>query len=445
MASDVAYASEDPRFTPAVVARVAASVLEAETTGARVGAWDQIKHVLSEAKLGWLQQIEASFCGVHPQNRSQQGVGGSEAHNHGRDILKASFSWSRAADAVAVEMPPSGQRKIDAIVFNQTMSELSGGLVPPIEVLKVLSISGSHTNTFLRAVVAGCESACDELADPATGRLSSEKLCLNRDSFKQAVEGGLRWFVLQHECELVWPGLITLVEKSLNTEAREHQSEIECMLAMHHAQARAVRTGKEPDWQKIESDASCSLPPCASWMNVLGEYVRMNAGGVEDCELLHDLNMFSRACRCSQAGSKRILGSDFFRKLASLTFGIDRYPYVLNACIKANLTSPANKVTDGFCKLVLPTHLSSLTSKEQRPLLVEAEQIMTDARKLVKALMVPQAKAVMLIGKLDVRAVVHVLKLGKTAEGKVYENIAEIAEVPCLSMLMCMHDDSMIA
>ena len=167
-------ASDDPRFTTDVVERVAALIASAELTGERLPAWDAIKKILIEAKLGWSQQLWAPFCGVHNGNRSGEGVGGSEAHNHARDIVRAGFSWSKAADAVAVELP------------HAEMARLSGGLTPPINVLKV-----SHTNTFLRAVIAGCESICPELSD-SSGRLNKERLCLGRKSFKEAVDCGLR-------------------------------------------------------------------------------------------------------------------------------------------------------------------------------------------------------------------------------------------------------------
>ena len=431
-AEDSKFTPEDSRFTPAVIAKVANIIADAERSGERVAAWDAIKSVLLESTLGWIAQLPAPHCGVHPDNRSTQGVGGSEAHCHGRDILKAGFSWQRAADAVAVEMPPSGPRKDAAIRFNESLVRLSGGLIPPLEVLRVLSISGSHTNTFIRAVVAGCETDVEDLASDG-GRLSEDMLCVGRPAFKQACESGLRWFVPQHECEVVWPGLIPLVEKALNTQAREDQSEIEIMLAIHKAHAKAINSGSSPNWHQIEKDASCSLPPCAAWVGTLADFVRLNSGGVQG-ELLNDLNTFSRSFRCTQKGSKRMLGSEFFRKLASLSWGVEKYPYVLNACIKSNLTSPANKVTDGFCKLVAPSNLSTLMSKGSKDLVVQAENMMTDARKIVGALKIEQAKAVTLLGQLDVRLVNHIMRLGKASEGVAFSTLGEISQVLTCNM-----------
>ena len=275
------------------------------------------------------------------------------------------------------------------------------------------------------------------------GAFNKEMLCVGRESFSEAVNGGLRWFVLQHDCDVVWPGLIKLIEKSLNTDAREQQSEIEVMLAMHHASNSALQRGVDPNWDQICKDASCSLPPCAGWVGALADYVKSNSGGMKG-ELLQELNTFRRAFRCSAAGSKRMLGSDFFRKLASMNFGHERFPYVLNACVKANLQSPATKHIDGFCKLISPQALTNLVSKEKRPLVREAETMMTDARQLASALKINPTETVKIIGKLDCRLVLHILKLGKVGEGRDYASIAEISEVLhhtllCMGTSLCMH------
>ena len=201
------------------------------------------------------------------------------------------------------------------------------------------------------------------------------------------------------------------------------------MLAIHAAHARAINQNVVPDWPQIEKGASCSLPPCAAWVGALADYVRLNSGGLEG-ELLNDLKDFTRVFRCSEAGSKRMMGSDFWRKLSSLSFGIDRYPYVLNGCIKAGIQSPAHKVIDGFCKLAQPSHLSTLASKASRESVISAESIMTDARKLIQSLNVEHATSVTLLGQLDVRAVLHIMKLGKVAEGVEYDSLSAIAEAP---------------
>ena len=416
------------RFTPELIASVSKHIADAQQTGARVAAWDSIKELLVEAALAWIQQCPPEFCGVHPGNRSGQGVGTHEAHNHGRDILVAGFSWSKAADATAFESPVEEQLLAECWEFNKKLSDMSGNMIPPLVDLKLISVSGSHTNTFLRATKAGCPTVCSEIADEH-GRLSADKLCMNRPPLKEAIQKGLRWFVLHHECMQVWPGLIDLIQQALNTEARERQNEIEVMLSMHLSYTAQVKAGtKNPNWVQIEKAACFSMPPCSSWVNVLAAYVRDHAG---DGELLSELNMFIRAFRV-KGGSSRILGSEFFSKLNSLNFGTaKRMPYVMNACIKTNLNAPANKIIDGSCKLLLPGHLAQLASPqaEQRALVDSAEAVMTEGRKLAKALNLDDVVATRVLGKLDVRCILLCTKLGKVGEGKEYASVHDIAEV----------------
>ena len=53
-----------------------------------------------------------------------------------------------------------------------------------------------------------------------------------------------------------------------------------------------------------------------------------------------------------------------------------------NACIKANLIAPHHKIIDGYCRLIPPSLLASLQSKENKPKAIEADKLMADARTL---------------------------------------------------------------
>ena len=188
-------------FTDALVAKVRSIIDEANRSGARVAAWEAVQQCLLENKVAWYNQIPPELCGVHPGNRSKLGVGGSEAHHHGAQILQAGFSWQKAADAAAVECPPPPYDE-EARTSNEAFVALSDGLIPPLEQLKLLSIGSGHTNTFLRAVKAGCRSAVPKLAN-AAGKLDLEALSVGRASFRDAVEKGLRWFVLHWQVPMV--------------------------------------------------------------------------------------------------------------------------------------------------------------------------------------------------------------------------------------------------
>ena len=104
-------------------------------------------------------------------------------------------------------------------------------------------------------------------------------------------------------------------------------------------------------------------------------------------------------------------------------------PYVINAIIKANLAAPPHRVIDGFCKLVEARHIGQLTSNDIRKVVEAAEALMTDTRAVAVRIGLSASQSALPIGKLDVRCVLHVLKLGKVGEGRTFNSISEIAQV----------------
>ena len=206
--------------------KVSNLIEDAWRTGAIVSAWETIKEVLISEKLAWIQQIPPEFVGTHKNNRSGEGVGAIQSHYHGHEVIQQGWSWRKAEDAVAVECLSDD---LESKSFNDDMVALSDGMFPIIILLKVLSISASHTNAFLRAVKAGCKSGCPDLQD-SNGNLNMEEICLNRPELRKAIEDGLKWCVLSHEAVSAWPSLIDLVQKSMNTQARESQSEVEILM-----------------------------------------------------------------------------------------------------------------------------------------------------------------------------------------------------------------------
>ena len=180
----------DSAYTPELVAKVEALIAQGNTTGARVQAWEDIQVVLLDHQLLWRGHYLPEHVGVHPQNRSSLGVGGSEAHHNGAQVLKAGWSWSKCADVVGIEapLPPHNQ---EAIAANEQYVALSDGFIPPLQTLRLLRVGGGHTNTFLKAMKACSRSAVASIAD-ASGHLNKEEIFMNRPSFKDALDKGLK-------------------------------------------------------------------------------------------------------------------------------------------------------------------------------------------------------------------------------------------------------------
>ena len=228
----------------------------------------------------------------------------------------------------------------------------------------------------------------------------------------------------------MWPEFVQLVQAALNTHARGDQSEIECMLDIHRMYQAAVEQGSEPNWKRFQTAASFSLAPCSSYMGAVVAYVRANSGGTDGTRL-EELSRHHKAFACNaESGPARSMGSEFLYKLTSLNFGPgNRFPYVLNACIKANLSSPSDKVVDGVCRLILPSHVAHLASKKVLDKVREAEALMTESRSLLSAARLDESQQTTLIGKLDVRLVLFLTGRGKEGEGRTFTSIGEIGQV----------------
>ncbi len=67
--------------------------------------------MLTEAKVAWRVQTLPEHVGVHQLNRPMLGVGGSESHHHGAQILQARWSWQKCNGAPAVECPRAPRDK----------------------------------------------------------------------------------------------------------------------------------------------------------------------------------------------------------------------------------------------------------------------------------------------------------------------------------------------
>ena len=201
------------------------------------------------------------------------------------------------------------------------------------------------------------------------------------------------------------------------------------MMFMHDAMQQALNAGNAIDWKTIQDAATRSLPPCAPYISTLAGYVQSNAGGVSG-ELLHELSTHQKTFQCKNGKTARAMGSEFMAAWGRLNFGSgQKLPYLQNACIKANMVAPKEKIVDGFCKLITPSNVSSLTSKAIKDSAFQAEHIMHSARNLAK-MQVDETTIAKLFGQLDVRCILHILKKGKDGpENKVFKSLADIAEV----------------
>ena len=134
-------------YTPTLIASVQKHIDAGERTGEDVKAWDNVLNELREHKLAEFGvQLDCETVGVSPQNRSSMGVDPYGSQDHGDDILKVGYSKGKAADATCIQAPPPPYDK-ELLDFNNQLEQQSKGTIPPLRLLKSVSVGGSHTNT----------------------------------------------------------------------------------------------------------------------------------------------------------------------------------------------------------------------------------------------------------------------------------------------------------
>ena len=393
----------------------------------RTTAWEAIQLLLVEHKLALMgAQLPCDQVGVHPENRSRFGVGGTEAQKHGKDVLTEGFSWKKASDVACFGCPPP---PLDAEhkAFNRAMCDQSQGIIPPLSMLTALSVGGSHTNTFCRQVKASVTAVVDGLQTTADGKLDAATIKSNRPSFAEAVDQGMRWFKMHWACPYVWPGLTSLIQSALNTVSSSQQGEVEMMLFIHKEWLADIQHGKPADFDAYEVRAKASMPPCSSYMKDISSFVKKYAGGGGGGELLTELNNFTKTFAFGADGPLRHLGGEFLHKVVSLQWSKNKvYPRVINALLMTNLSS--SKASDGICRLLTPTSLAQLTGKGMEPKVQKAEEVMEHARDVCEKLEVEAHQRTKLLGQLDVRCITHIMKIEKEHENVKFQTLDRITE-----------------
>ena len=413
----------DAKYTPELRSEVTRLLKEAEQAGQKVSVFESVVSLLEKQGLVWKAQIAPEFVGTHPQNRSEAMVSCTEAHQHGLEILKVGWSSRKCADATCVQAPPPPRYAMfDAV--NKREVQLSDGKIPPLASLQYLSVGSSHTNVFLRSVKAGCVAAVDGLSQTADGRMSLDALSLSQPAFKDACLKGMTWTVLHHQIDLVWPTLVPVIQSALNISAQSGQGELEIMFEISRMRARALSQGLTPDFDAYVSSVRASLPVCGPYADLLAQFVKE-----QPPETLSELKVFVRTFN---AGQSRACGAEFWLKLNNLKWGpAQKFPYVCLACVKAHVTS--TRVQDGVSKLMQGSTMSALTTKVNRPIVEQAEELMTMARTFAHALGVShglvEAARARAIGRMDIRIALFLTKKQNTSpDNKTFDNLVQISE-----------------
>ena len=281
----------------------------------------------------------------------------------------------------------------------------------PIHCPGYLSLSSSHTVTFLRAMEHHC-----------VGPAGSQPDAPKNDPVWKCITEGWSWVVVSNEMEdhiPTFPSWVQMAMNSSNSIGRP-QTELELATTM----ATFFQNGmdlKEAITQAKQGDIKCqqSLPAVA-------HYVQRFAGG-PNFPLIHFLGKFGKLF-----GGALLLEGDFFHALAHTDFKVSGqvFPMVRMGLWATMLTNP-QKSQDGFAKVFTKADIEKLRSHQSIEKTKQAETMLAKAWETYQELVTKNSQMELhytkCFGKFTVRLLLFLTQKQKVSkEAKSWDSMADV-------------------
>ena len=390
-------------------------LLEVETS--RLGvvqAGSKILDELAKKGLVYKMPIHPRSVGFDPSNRDGEGGLASAVLELASAIAEVGWSWDECAHAVCAEVVP-GDLSVEN--FNILISSDCGLAFVESHTILYGSLACGHANYVLRAIAAGVPSSCPYLSD--NGNMSLQRVAARDPEYAGAVTNGLRWTVLRWPVRIMYPGVLSVIEKARNMAATilRRESELQGLMRLHSLSAGAQAMKREINWPAIKKSVLRSRPPYGEILNDMIAFLLARSGGV-DGKYLKFLQAFSRTC---VPAKRSALPGAVYSALADFP-----HQFFAIALVEAAFKCPANFVSSsGTCTWLSAGEVSSLGKTKDEKLkqkLQRAESLLSAAR-----IILPQCgihedvnncnKLVIALAKFDVAMVRYVT--GKLAETKI--------------------------
>ena len=342
----------------------------------RVGlaqAADRIDQALEEKGLLKLYTLHPSMVGVDVSNRNGSGINALEVNLLASDICEVGWSWDACRHATCIEEKPGDSLIID---FNKRIVANSG-LAPVKEgSIRYGSLSCSHTQQALRAIVAGCES--DDPLMSQGGKFCLERLGSRDKLYVDAATQGLRWKVLDWRVREMYPRAPDLVQSARNIGAtlNRKESEMQILLRLHSMSAAFVlKTGGSPPWAEIRRSIMRTRPACADKLDSMIAFVAARSGGASG-PFLQQLSVFHRnfvedSIRGGVPGALYSALADF------------PHHYLALSILKTAWTCPRGEIDNQQCVWVTATEVNALKNSKDAAVVERAklaEELLSQSR-----------------------------------------------------------------
>ena len=340
--------SADPR-----IVALLASVSKQDTR--LVSVVEETLGLLEAGNLAYRLRIPPKMVGTHPANRNGCGVSATEVHALGAEITSMGWHLGNTSHAVCVEDSES----LEIAKFSRAQAMSSVGMLGVVEEgsIKYGSLSCSHTNAFLVAVLCEVETTHSSIAE--NGRLSPSKLSTD-PNLADILQNGLHWLVLSKAVPALYPSFLDLVQFAKNAvgSAQRRENEIQILMKI---QSMAAASPSSVDWPSISSFVAKRNQLDNSELKVYLKFVQLFGDG----PFLTDLHKYFQ----SFVPTGRVVPISTFSAIVDLklTPG-EMAPYMAVALVKAQASCPENKVQNKVCKFISVGDITALAGPQKKNL-----------------------------------------------------------------------------
>ena len=244
-------------------------------------------------------RLHAKYTITHPRNRGQFILEPSNIGPMVADIVDVGFIMSETADASGVRMP-TGPKAEEIEAKNAELVRMTGDMLAPIVpgMAQLQVTACSHNSAGLRNIYF--ESPCSIPSISEGGRYSSAKIIGKQPSYRDPIESGLFYFMMEYEVEEAWPDFIDLVIEASNVSQQLAKADTPLQLMQKiHVQAKAYNDkNQEPQYDTIISKMLRTKPTYAEDIPTYKDYVKSWSGGYKDPTFLNLVIAFARTLPC---------------------------------------------------------------------------------------------------------------------------------------------------
>jgi hypothetical protein len=248
--------------------------------------------VLMKHGMGGYAVIHSMKTVIHPRNRGSNMLDQAEVPTKVADISDVAFSLHEVAQAAAVRMPPVGTAARTAIeAKNIELSAAAMGHLAPVVQgdAEVMVVGCSHNTAGLKAINAKAKCDIERISDG--GHYSASKIIGRCPSYKEPIENGLKYFVMDYPVEEHWPLYVDLTIEASNVGSALAKPDNVVQL-MCKAHAQTLRT-PNLSHEKLAQMMARSKPALESMLPSICKYIEMWSGG-QVPTFLNQIVAFSR-------------------------------------------------------------------------------------------------------------------------------------------------------